>query len=95
VGKGCFGLPRDGDPYQAAIEKGPEYSQDQAVDQRGMVQPEGRSPGGQAPAGVEAADYRRLAVLQPIDQSQVNGSALRWLENGRYLLGRCVKIKQI
>ena len=77
MGKGCFGLPRDGDADQAEIEKDPEHGKDQAVDQRGMVQPEGRPPGGQASPGVEAADTRGLAVLQPIDQSQVDNAALR------------------
>lgn len=78
MGKVCFDLPGDGDPDQAEKEKGPEQSKDQGVDQGGMVQPKGRPPGGRVPVGIKDADDRRLAVLQPIDQSQVNGTTLRW-----------------
>lgn len=94
MGDGRRGLPGHGYSDQAEKKNEPEHRKDQGVDQRGVVQPKGRSPGGRAPAGVEAADVRRIAVLQPIDQFRVNGTDLRWVENNRYLLGRCVKIKQ-
>lgn len=71
-----FGLPSHGDPDQAENQKRSEHGKDQRVDQRGVVQPKGRPPGGQAAAGIEAADARRVAAFQPIEQSQVNGSAL-------------------
>lgn len=77
--KAGLGLPRHGDPDQAENQKRSEQSKDQRVDQRGVVQPKGRPAGGQAAAGIEAADTRRVAALQPIEQSQVNGSALRWV----------------
>ncbi len=77
--KAGLGLLRHGDPDQAENQKRSEQSKDQRVDQRGVVQPKGRPPGGQAAAGIEAADTRRVAALQPIEQSQVNGSALRWV----------------